>query len=270
MESGFVETNGQKLYYEIHGHGYPLLLIQGLSGDADGWTGTQVPAFQEHFKTIVFDNRDVSRSSYAESQYTIADMADDTAGLMEALGIEKAHVLGASMGGMIAQELALRYPEKVDKLLLSCTTSQMARYVVSFADPWEWIVHHDPNGEMLPKYIISMVMTPAFQQNAEAVEGMIQLMLSNPNPQKPEGFSRQAKALVTFDAEDRVGRIKAPTLVMVGDQDFLYPPVVAKALAEAIPGAKLQIVGGGGHCFCWEIPNKFNQVVLDFLLGKIG
>lgn len=194
-------------------------------------------------------------------------MVDDTAGLLDALGIEKAHVLGASMGGMIAQELTLRYPEKVDKLILSCTTPQMVRYIVSFADPWEWIVHHDADGEMLPAYIISMVMTPAFQQNAEAVDGMIQLMLSNPNPQAPDAFSRQAKALTSFDVEDRVGDIKAPTLVMVGDQDFLYPPHISAELASAIPGAKLKVVDGGGHGFFWEIPDTFNQVVLDFLLG---
>ena len=107
MESGFVETNGQKLYYEVHGEGEPLLLIMGLGNDATGWM-FQVPAFAEHYKVIAFDNRDVGRSSEAKGPYTLADMAEDTAGLMDALGIEQAHVVGGSMGGSIAQELVIQ------------------------------------------------------------------------------------------------------------------------------------------------------------------
>ena len=118
MESGYAETNGQKLYYEIHGEGEPLLLIMGLGSDSTGWL-LQLADFAEHFKVITFDNRDVGRSSEAAGPYTLAEMAADTAGLMDALAIERAHVLGGSMGGAIAQELVLNYPEKMNKLILS-------------------------------------------------------------------------------------------------------------------------------------------------------
>src|SRR4030043_1374990 len=106
MESGFKECNGQKLYYEIHGEGEPLLLIMGLGGDSTAWM-LQRPAFSRHFKVIVFDNRDVGRSSMAKASYAIADMAEDTAGLMKALGIQQASILGGAMGGFIPPELVI-------------------------------------------------------------------------------------------------------------------------------------------------------------------
>jgi pimeloyl-ACP methyl ester carboxylesterase len=264
MESGYVDANRQQLYYEIHGEGDPLLLIMGLGGDLTGW-GLQVPAFQEHFKVIVFDNRDAGRSSQVDNPYAISDMARDTAGLLDGLGVDQAHVLGASMGGMIAQELALSRPEKVGKLVLSCSMAQVARFHVSFAQPWKWIMDHDPKGEILPVHIITLCMTHNFQQNADAVEEMIEQMLNAPYPQPPEAFGRQADALSAFDALNQLEGISAPTLVMVADQDVLTPPWAARQLAEAIPGAELQVLEGGGHCMFWEIPDEFNEAVLAFL-----
>jgi pimeloyl-ACP methyl ester carboxylesterase len=169
------------------------------------------------------------------------------------------------MGSMIAQELALAHPNKVHKLVLVCTMPQMARYAVSFVDSWEWIVNHDTEGEILPAHIITWCMTHEFQQNGEAVEEMIEQMLGTPYPQPPEAFGRQANALRSHDASDRLGGIAAPTLVIVGDQDLLTPPWSARQVAASIPGAKLQILEGGGHCLFWEIPEKFNHRVIDFL-----
>ena len=147
MENGYVESNGQKLYYEIHGEGEPLLLIMGLGGDATGWM-LQIPALSKHFKVVAFDNRDVGRSSLAKGSYSIADMAEDTAGLMDALGIKKAHILGGSMGGAIAQELVLRHPDKVRKLILACTMGQFARFRINMLEPAIFIKKHDPTNKV--------------------------------------------------------------------------------------------------------------------------
>ena len=266
MDSGHIETNGQRLYYETSGEGYPLLLIMGLGGDLTGWWA-QTPAFEKHFQVIAFDNRDVGRSSLAKGPYTIKDMADDTIGLLDGLGVDKAHVLGVSMGGAIAQELALNYPERVNKLILGCTMAQIARYRVSFVDSWKWVVQHDKTGEGVPATIIAWCMTHSFQQNAEAVDEMIEQMLNPPYPQTPEAYGRQCDALSGFDALDRLGNIQTSTLVLVADQDLLTPPWLSRQLAEAIPGAQLKIIEGGSHCSFWEIPDTFNQAVLDFLLA---
>ena len=144
METGFQECNGQKLYYEIHGEGEPLVLIMGLGGDATAWM-FQIPAFSKYFKVIVFDNRDVGRSSMAKTSYTIADMAQDTAGLLNALGVQQANVLGGSMGGFIAQELVIHHPDKVKKLVLACTTGQMARFKIDLFEPLIFTRQHDPS-----------------------------------------------------------------------------------------------------------------------------
>jgi pimeloyl-ACP methyl ester carboxylesterase len=264
MQSGIVDANGQRLYYEIHGQGEPLLVISGLGGDIIGW-GLQIQPWNKHFQVIVFDNRDAGRSSLAAGPYTIADMAADTVALLRALGIERAHVLGASMGGMIAQELALAHPDMVDKLVLVCTTAQMARYRLSLIDPWKWIVNNDPPAEIPSAYLVSWCMTHDFQQNAAAVEDLIGQIVNAPYPQSPSAFGRQADAVRGHDALDRLGGITAPTLVIVGDQDLLTPPWLARQLAAAIPGARLQILEGGGHCLFWEIADRFNQTVIDFL-----
>jgi pimeloyl-ACP methyl ester carboxylesterase len=264
MKSGTIEANGQQLFYEVHGQGEPLLVISGLAGDITGW-GLQVEAWKEHFQVVAFDNRDAGRSSPAAGPYTLKDMAQDAAAVLEALGIEWAHVIGASMGSMIAQELALAHPGKVGRLVLACTMAQLSRFRVSFVDPWRWIVNNDPRAEMLPTFIIGLCMTHRFQQDAEAVDQLIADMLGAPYPQSAECFGRQADALLTHDALDRLGEITAPTLVLVGDQDLLTPPWSAREVALAIPGAGLRILEGGGHCFFWEIPDAFNQAVVDFL-----
>lgn len=264
MESGYVETNGQKLYYEIHGEGEPLFLIMGLGGDATGWM-FQIPEFSKYFKVIAFDNRDVGRSSQAKAPYSIGDMAEDTAGLMDALGIKQAHIVGGSMGGAIAQELVLQHPDKVRKLILACTMGQFARFRIHMLEPAVFIKEHDPSNKVFLTEMLFQCMTHNFLKNSEAVDKMLNLMLNPPFPQSTEAFIRQANAIRTFDALDRLDAVKALTLVLVGDQDILTPPWAARELAGAIPGAKLQILEGGGHGFFWEIPEKTNQAVIRFL-----
>ena len=117
--SGTVRANGQELYYEVHGEGQPLILVMGIGYDSTLWTLAQVPALSKKFQVVIFDNRDAGRSSQATSAYTIADMADDTAALMDALDIKKAHVCGLSMGGMIVMEFALRHPGRLDRMILT-------------------------------------------------------------------------------------------------------------------------------------------------------
>ncbi len=264
MRSGHVDANGLSLYYEAHGDGEPLLLIMGLGQDTTAWA-LQIPAFAEHFRVVAFDNRDAGRSSQADGPYTIADMARDTAGLMDALGLERAHVLGASMGGAVAQELALRWPDRVGRLVLACTMGQFARFRAFPLEPAKFIKAHDPGGEVFLTEILVWCMTHRFLTNAQAVDQMLSRLRAAPFPQTPGAFARQVEAARTFDALDRLGAVEASTLVLVGDQDILTPPWAARELAEAIPGARLQVLEGAAHGLFWECPGQANRAVLEFL-----
>jgi pimeloyl-ACP methyl ester carboxylesterase len=266
MQSGYATTSGQKLYYEIHGEGEPLLLIMGLGGDVTGW-GFQIPALAQHFQVVAFDNRDAGRSAEAIAPYTIADMADDAAALMDVLGLPQAHVVGASMGGAIAQELVLRHPEKVRRLVLLCTMGQ-ARYARFFLEPTRFLLQHDPSKKILAMYVLSQSMTHDFLKNQEAVTQMLNLAQSPPYPQSFEACTRQVDAVCAFDALDRLAGVQAPTRVVVGDQDILTPPWVARELAAAIPGAQLRVLEHGGHGFMWEIPQQVNECITEFLTAE--
>ena len=252
------------MYYEIHGEGEPLLLIMGIGGDGTAWD-LQVQSLKEHFKVIIFDNRDVGRSTAENDPYSIKDMADDTVGLMDALGLENSHILGASMGGTIAQELILAYPERVHKLILACTLTHFGRFRVSPIHTWKWVRLNDPENEAFPLEMLSWGMTHEFLKNTQAVDDMLADFRNPPFPVPAEAYARQADALLAFDALDRLGVISTPTLVMVADQDILTPPWGSEELADAIPNAQLKVLSGGGHCFFWEIPEAFNQTVINFL-----
>jgi len=264
MSNGYVPTNDQELYYEVHGQGEPLILICGLGMDLTGWAFT-MPVFGEHFQVIVFDNRDVGRSSKAKGSYNIADMAEDTVGLIDALGLKSAHVFGGSMGGAIAQELALCYPDRVRKLVLCATVGRSTRLQVLLVEILKFIKQHDHDNQMFPRMAMFTGMTSNFLNNTEAVDQALSMFQNQPFPQPFDAFVRQADAISTFDALDRLHAVKAPTLVLAADQDILTPVNAAHEIAAAIPGAQLQILEGGGHAFIWEIPEKAHQAVIEFL-----
>jgi pimeloyl-ACP methyl ester carboxylesterase len=264
MESGYVDANGQKLYYEIEGDGDYLLLIGGLGQDVTGWA-FQVPRFSQHYKVVAFDNRDAGRSSEARGPYTVADMAEDTACVMAALGISRAHVLGYSMGGAIAQELALRHSNKIEKLVLACTTGQLARYQIDMFESFRFIREHDSGGGVAARHQLFMTMTREFLTLKAGMQLMIEMLLHPPFVQSGPAFGRQIGANATFDALDRLQSLSVPVCVLAGSQDMLTPPWVARDLAAAIPGARLNILDAGAHALLFEIPEAFNRAVLDFL-----
>lgn len=265
-----------ELYYEEHGRGDPLLLIMGLGADSTAWL-FQLPAFSEHYRTIVFDNRGVGRSSKPAGPYTIHEMADDAAGLLERLGIERAHVVGVSMGGMIAQELVLRHPQRVRSLVLGCTypepdekveaqrlfsLNQLGGSISSSGEMEIDISSLEPMTffqQMLPT-----VFSPDFLQRdlsklMHVFSGALQY-----------GFSMQAilgqvTAVMGHRCTDRLHQIAVPTLVITGDADLLVPPGNSDILAREIPGARLVKVPGGSHGFNFETPDVFNREVLGFL-----
>lgn len=267
MKSGYMDSNGQKLYYEVHGEGIPLVLIMGIGTDATLWSLHQIPAFSPEFQVIVFDNRDVGRSSQATGPYTIADMADDVAGLLDGLEVDRTHMLGLSMGGMIALEFALRHPKRLDKLVLAGTGAAAARAKFDPISIWNFVKQHDPEGMTFAAQQFVWLFSTDFLRNHQAVDATLALLASNPYPVSPEAYDRQAKAYVQHDALDRVGQIRAQTLIVAGEQDRLTPLWITRELAEAMPNAELHLVAGPGtsHALLLERPDDFNNIVLSFL-----
>lgn len=265
--SGRVPSNGQELYYEIHGDGPPLVLVMGIGYDSSLWTLQQVPVLSTRFRVVLLDNRDAGRSSRADHPYDIADMADDLAGLLDALDIDRTHLLGLSMGSMIGLEFALRHADRLDRLVLAGPNAAPARSTVDPISIWNWVKTHDPGGEIFGAQQFTWLFSSAFLRNQQAVQETAALLSSNPNPVKPEAYDRQSQAYLRFDALDRIHDIQAATLVIVGEQDLLTPPWVAREVAAGIPGARLEIVTGEGssHVLPLERPDDFNRLAMTFL-----
>jgi pimeloyl-ACP methyl ester carboxylesterase len=258
-----VNVNGCKIYYEVHGQGVPLVLIMGLRRNAEWWY-RQIPALSEHFQVIAFDNRGAGRSDKPVMEYSIRQFADDTAGLMDALDILNAHILGISMGGYIAQELALNYPYKVKSLVLGCTGCGGDRAVVMSPKRMEKFT---ANKGLSPEQILRKDMDIYFSddyllQHPEKIEQFVEISMRYYQP--ADAFFRQFDACLRHDTGDRLSQLAAPTLIMTGDDDPLVPPQNSHILKDLIENADLVVFPGGRHCFFIEEADRFNKKAVDF------
>jgi pimeloyl-ACP methyl ester carboxylesterase len=256
-------VNGVRIYYEVYGQGEPILLIMGLGGSALAWQ-SQIPTFSQHLRVIAYDNRDAGRSDKVEAEYSMADIADDAAALLTYLQIGSAHVYGVSMGGMIAQELALRHQERVRTLVLGCTSPCLAAM-----PPSEKAARDIMESAVLPPREAFERCTWTGYSDAYLAAHKDDLWL---RAQVEAGLTPPLEALRHhytvvggFDARERVGKIRAPTLIMTGDDDPLVPPENSRFLAERIPSAELMVFPGGRHAFNVEFEEESNRAVLDFI-----
>jgi 3-oxoadipate enol-lactonase len=238
--------------YQIQGSGSPLLLIMGLSFSLLDW-GTELPALlAPNHQLILFDNRDAGLTSQSQRDYTIADMADDTAGLLDALKIPKAHIFGVSMGGAIAQELALRHPSKVDKLILGCTFA--GGTCSQFGD----------FSPLLNGKVEDLLFTPTYiKSNEKLIKD--HLAKAQPLHSKGEALQRQLKAIGTHNTCDTLSKILAPTLIITGDSDTAIPSSNSDFLVKEIPNAKLETIPDAAHGFTFSHAAKTAQLIYDFL-----
>lgn len=260
---------GFRMYYETQGAGAPLLLINGLGSDSSEWLFQQ-PAFAERFLVVAFDNRGSGQSDTPPGPYSTAQMADDAAALLSHLGTDRAHVLGVSLGGMIAQEVALRHPQRVRKLVLACTAPGGNGSVRPAPEVLKAFVRSpsaDPETEI--RRVIPYLYTDAYRRDHhEEIEGFIRRRLAN--PVSAEGNAAQLAAAVGHSAWDRLGHIAAPTLVITGENDRVVPPENSRRIAGRIPGSKLVLLPGAPHRFFAENPEAFNREVLAFLREDEG
>ena len=253
-----------ELYYEEHGRGEPLVLVPGFGTGLWIWY-RQFPVFAERFRTIVFDPRGVARSPTSDEPFTMRDLADDLAALLEELKVEKAHVLGASFGGFVAQEFALAHPEQTRSLVLCCTSYGGKGHVPPSPETLAAIASTKGlNTQERVRENLLLAFSPRFVEEQPAeVERVINLRAESNVPESV--YLRQLQAAITFDAAARVREIAAPTFVITGDADRIVPHENSLNLAAVIPGAKLKIVEGGSHVFFIEQADEVNRAVIEFI-----
>lgn len=254
-----LDTGQVALYYEVQGSGPPLLLVCGTALGITGWM-LQLPWLAERRTVIAFDNRDCGRSGYVETDYAPADVARDAAALLRHLELGPVDVLGYSLGGAVAQELALAEPALVSKLILLSTWDATDGWFRQKMRTWHLAGERMSDEELLDVLLFDLFTHRWFADEAQ-VESFRALAMANPWPQRRDGFLRQVRANQRHDARDRLTGIVQPTLVVCGTEDQVTPDRYSRALASAIPDAKLRLVEGAGHGLLFERPDELRHVV---------
>jgi pimeloyl-ACP methyl ester carboxylesterase len=256
------------LYYEEAGSGEPLLMVQGLATDHFGWM-LQVPELSKHYRVITFDNRDVGQSKQADGPYEIADMARDALALADDLELDTFHLVGMSMGGAIAQEMALLAQERLRTLTLVVTFAGGGNWAVERARLWS-AIRGLIDRETHLNWLLLFGMSEDFYDSPERVEYSKQLMRANPHPQPVEAFQRQVEASGRHEARNRLGQISVPTHVIGAERDTLVPVWKSKEIADLIAGADYSVMPGAPHALNMERPDEFNEMVLSWLRANAG
>jgi pimeloyl-ACP methyl ester carboxylesterase len=258
-----VRVGDIELFYREEGQGDHLVWISGLALDHRAWS-LQIPLFSQTFRCLTFDNRDAGQSARSPGPYTIRTMADDTVGLMKALAIGRAHIVGLSMGGAIAQEIAINHPAMVRRLVLVATYTsgdpRGAALLNSFVQM---------RGRFTREEYLRAIVPWLFSYQDCIVPGLVESFvkkgMEDPYFLPAKVYARQADAVVNHFTEDRLKQIQAPTLIVAGDDDLVTPMRFATTLCREIPGAKLAVIQGGAHGLIWTRADEFNDLVLSFL-----
>jgi len=269
-----VRVDDLEIYYEVHGNGFPLVLISGYSASSESWD-VLVPKVRElskHYKVVTLDNRGTGRSSAPEGDYSIKTMGDDVAGLLDSLRISKAHILGQSMGGMIAQELAINHPKKVNGLILVSTTPRGFAYDVIPAqreahEKLRWMFAPPP--DMPPEALLEEIMKLCYYKEFFDKNKVSMMTFMPKYPTSLSTLQKHYDAIVKFDTYNRLKTISSRTLVIHGEDDRLVMPESARMLAKQIPNAELKIFKQAGHAVLQEKWQETKPAILDFL-KKLG
>lgn len=259
-----VKLGNISLYYEVHGRGVPLLLIAGLGSDVSSWLCV-LKRLSSRFRVIVFDNRGCGRSSASHKKYSVSKLAEDAIKLLDHLKIERAHVLGHSMGGYIAQELAINHPRRVNKLILVSTAQVSSKKNnVLFNDLYCQLEKEGYSKEWFRRWVF-LLFSNKLSKDKSFRDMFINNSMGYPYLQKLEGFKRQIEAIASFDTRKKIGTIKAKTLVIEGEHDILITPKESKTLAKRIPNSTFKLLNGAAHCMHIENPKLFTSTILRFL-----
>lgn len=260
-----VTANGVELWVEQEGDGPDVLFVAGLADEGASWAD-QVAGLRDRYRLTVFDNRGVGRSGAPPGPYRIADFAVDTVALMDALGLERPHLVGSSMGGAIAQEIAIGHPERVRSLVLNGTWCRGDRFLHEIFKSWMWAARRADSVRDFLVAVNLWCFAPRIW-NDGTMDGWLDTAEASPHAQSVEAFCWSAEALLGHDTADRVRSVGAPALVTVGELDLVLPPRFSRELAERIPGARLEVIAGAGHQPFQEQPERYNDLLRGFWAG---
>ncbi|TXT59655.1 MAG: hypothetical protein BAJALOKI1v1_1390012 [Promethearchaeota archaeon] len=260
------KINGYEMYYELHGEDMPLVMIMGLSANSQWWDENLITQLSEKYKVMIFDNRGTGRSEDPGTEFTLKDLAEDTVNLMEKVGISKAYILGISMGGMIAQHIALNFPEKVIKLILCSTYCGGSKSVPPGPDVLQKLMKprkgrpiEEIMSEMIPLLYTEEYIANNPNNIEEAKENMIKYPIS------AENYQRQGKAIFSHNTCRKLKTLSVPTLIMHGEKDILLPPKNADILHDLIPFSQMEKFGNSGHALFSQETDAVVSRLLTFL-----
>lgn len=259
----FVQNQGAKIYWDERGAGAPLLLIMGLGWPSQMWYRTR-PQLAAQFRTIAFDNRGVARSDVPPGPYPISLMASDAAAVLDAAGAASAHICGMSMGGMIAQQFALQYPQRVRSLILGCTASGGPHAVQAEREVIQLLLSPRGDPEEMARAVYPYIYDPG-TSDARKEEDLAVRRHWFPTA---EGYFAQLQGIMAWEAYGRLLHISAPTLVIHGETDRLVPPENGRLIAARIPNAKLVLIPHASHIFSTDQPDAAHRAMLDFLAAQ--
>ncbi len=256
--------NDIDLFYEVQGEGVPLLLIAGLASDSQSWQPV-IEELSQHVLLITPDNRGTGRTQPQDIVTSIQHIANDCIALIQHLGHSSVHLLGHSMGGFVALDLAIRYPDNVNKLMLAATAATNSKCNNSLFSNW---VSHIEAGIDLSLWFMDIfhwLFSVKYFENQTIVNDAIRYAIEYPYPQSSIAFKNQVEAVANYDCTERLSGITAETLVISGKEDLLYPPDVCYQLAQTIPDTAFSIIEGAAHSIHMEQPSIFTSVILEFL-----
>ncbi|MGZ5090222.1 MAG: alpha/beta fold hydrolase [Burkholderiales bacterium] len=257
-----VSVAGGEIAYEEAGKGEPLIFVSGLSGVGRYWA-PQIPLFSGRFRVITYDQRGTGASDKLQREFSVDQMAAELADLMDALKIPRAHIVGLSTGGAIGQTLAIEQPDRVKRLVICSTWTHCDAWFRRLFEARR-LMYQQCGPELHARFHPLWLYPPDYvnQHDSEIDEERRQ---SVPSAPPVEVSMARIDALLKFDQRSRLGCIKAPTLIIASNNDYITPSYYAQSLAQNIPGSRLEMVDGGGHSLSKTRPKVFNTVVLDFL-----
>jgi 3-oxoadipate enol-lactonase len=250
----YADLDGRRLHYVRRGDGAPLLLIQGMAGHHRMWGEDFLTRLAAHFDVVAFDHRGIGASSRADEPFTVADLADDAAGVLDAVGWADAHVFGASLGGMVAQELVLRHPDRVRTVAIGCSWAGGPDAVMSTAAPDLVAAMATRDAEKVLRAGFEANLSEAYAADPAHYETYRELAMAEKVPAPVVGM--QFAAGRSHDTSARLPEVTTPTLVLHGTEDRMLAVGNGEHIARLVPGARLELFDGAGHLFWWEEPAR--------------
>lgn len=265
MDYQYALSGNNKIYYHERGTGEPLVLIMGFGADGTVWN-KHVSVYEKHFRCIILDNRGVGLSDQPKGPYTTKMMAEDTIAVMDHAGVKVARVAGISMGGAIAQEVAINYPARVKSLLLVSTWAKFNNYATAVYENLKHIRASAPADYYTELLQLWIYAPPFYERDWKTLQGEVAEAGKKPLAQSRDGFEGQLDACIRHNSVERLGQIQVPTLITVGLMDIFTPPAFSEVLHNGIKGSQFSTYPEGGHVHHWEDLERFNSETLEFLL----